>query len=149
MTSLQEWIAIFMRRSMRGLILFAKDNGLSVVQIHALSRIHYKGYHGIANLGDELGMTSAAASQLLDRLVRQGLLERTEDPNDRRLKLITLTPKGKRTLLEGLRAREVWWDDLARVMTPAEQEQADAALRLLIERARQLEHAPEPESPAK
>ena len=43
-------------------------------------------------LARELGIGLPAASQLVDRLVEQGQVERREDPADRRRTIISLTP---------------------------------------------------------
>jgi len=134
-----------MRRSMRGFILYAKTNGLSMSQIGALFHLRKEGACGVSAIGDNLGVTNAAASQMLDRLVRQALIARSEDPHDRRSKHIVLTEKGQRVLHESLQARQGWMDDLAQCLTPQEQDQVLAALNLLIEKADQLESAAAPE----
>jgi DNA-binding MarR family transcriptional regulator len=136
--TLREWIEVFMRRSMQNFLLFSKESGLSMSQIGALFRIH-KGTGGVSDLGDELGVTSAAASQLLERLVQQDLILRSEDPRDRRVKQIVLTDKGRRTLEQSLNARQGWLVNLASTLSPAEKEQVAAALKLLIDKANQLE----------
>jgi DNA-binding MarR family transcriptional regulator len=130
---------LVMRRSMRNFILYAKEKNYSVAQLNALFRIHHKGACGISDLGEEMGVTSAAASQLLDKLVQQGLAVRTEDPLDRRNKRVALTEAGERIVQESMAARQSWLDRLADKLTPAEQEQVNHSLRLLIEKAETLE----------
>jgi len=137
--ALHEWMHMLMRRSMHNFMLFAKEKNLSMAQINALFRLHHKGACGVSDLGDELGVTSAAASQLLERLVQQGLVARSEDPLDRRNKRIVLTEAGERIIQESIQARQKWLPSLAELLTPAEQEQVEASLRLLIERAALLE----------
>ncbi|MBN1583004.1 MAG: MarR family transcriptional regulator [Anaerolineae bacterium] len=143
--TLQEWAGVFLRRSMHNFILYAKGNNLSMSQMGALFQIHRKGVCGVSDIGDDLSITSAAASQMLERLVQQSLIERTEDPNDRRAKQIFLTDKGRQMLQEGIRAHQNWLSELARTLPPAEQAQVAAALRLLLDRAHQL-GAPEAEN---
>jgi len=123
---LHELIGVFMRRSMSDLILYSRESGLSVSQIGALSHIHVKGACGVSEIGDDLGTTSAAASQMLERLVRQGLIVRAEDPDDRRAKRITLTELGLRAVQEIFRARLGWLDELTHVLSPSELEQVTA-----------------------
>ena len=142
LATLKDWIEVFMRRSMRNFILYSKDTGLSMPQIAALARI-YKGTSGVSDLGEELGVTSAAASQMLDRLVQQGLILRSEDPADRRAKHIVLTEKGKLTLQESFNARQGWLDDLSATLSASEKEQVIAALNILITRTKQLEETTE------
>jgi DNA-binding MarR family transcriptional regulator len=139
----REWIEVFMRRSMRNFILYAKESGLSMSQVGALFRI-YRGASNVSDFGDDLGITSAAASQMLERLVQQELILRSEDPHDRRVKQIVLTDKGRRILHEHFQARQGWLDDLASTLSAGEKEQITAALNILIDKASQFERDPEP-----
>jgi DNA-binding MarR family transcriptional regulator len=84
-------------------------------------------------------VSSAAASQLLERLVQQDLVIRTEDPDDRRVKRIELTGKGRRILEEGLRARQTWLKDLARSLTEEEKQTVQDAMSIMIAKIGQLE----------
>lgn len=141
--ALQKWAGAFMHRSMRNVLLFTKEHNLSMSQMGALMNIHRQGVCSVSDVGDELGVTSAAASQMLDRLVQQGLIARTEDPHDRRGKQIALTDKGRQVLQASFHARQNWFGDLAQTLTPAEQEPLIAALTLLIEKIKQLDEAVE------
>ena len=98
-----------MHRSIRHLLRYARENGLSMSQFGALLHIHRMGSSGVTDLGDHLGVTSAAASQMLERLVQQGLILRTEDPNDRRVKQIVLTDKGLRFFKKASALVKVGW----------------------------------------
>ena len=138
--TLNEWVAVFMRRSMRNFIRYARDSGLSVSQINALLHIHRVGGCGVTDLGDHLGVTSAAASQMLERLVQQELILRSEDPVDRRGKQLVLTEKGNQIMQESIHARQGWLEDLAKSLTVSEKEQATAALKILIDKAKNLEN---------
>jgi DNA-binding MarR family transcriptional regulator len=137
--TLHEWLRVTMRFSMRNFMRFAKENNYSIPQLNALFRIRHKGACGVSDLGEEMGVTNAAASQLLDKLVQQGLVTRAEDPQDRRNKLITLTEAGMRVSEQSMQARQNWLNQLADSLTPAEQAQVQAALQLLIERSAALE----------
>jgi DNA-binding MarR family transcriptional regulator len=132
--TLQNWIEVFMRRSMKNFILFTKESGLSMSQVGALFRIH-KGANGVTDIGEELGVTSAAASQMVERLVQQKLIVRTEDTHDRRVKQILLTPKGLETLEMALHARQDWLVELADALSPEEKDQVSAALKVLTDKA--------------
>jgi DNA-binding MarR family transcriptional regulator len=133
-----QWIDVFMHRSMRRFIHYARDSGLSMSMIGALFHLHRKGSSGVTDLGERLGVTSAAASQMLERLVQQELILRSEDPNDRRVKQIVITDKGCRILEEGLCARQDWLKDLAEFLSIEEKEQITAAFNILINKANQL-----------
>lgn len=137
-----EWTETFMHRSMRGLILYSKKSGLSMSHIGALFHICHGSASGVSDIGDHLGVTCAAASQMLERLVQQGLILRSEDPNDRRVKRIVLTDKGQRALQESLHVRQSWMEDLSYSLTREEKEQIVAALKILIEKVYLLEKTP-------
>ncbi len=52
---------------------------------------------------------------IVDRLVRRGLLLRSEDPQERRRLVLTLTPKGSRHLEQARSATRTW---IAEVLAP-------------------------------
>lgn len=133
--TLQEWMEIFMRRSMRGFLGYIRESGLSMSQLGAMFQIQHRGSSGVSDLGGRLGVTSSAASQLLERLVQQGLVLRSEDPGDRRVKQLILTDKGRQVLRESVRARQSWLSDLAETLSDHEKEAITAALHVLMDKA--------------
>ena len=137
-STFHEWLDIFMHRSRHGFIQYARESGLSMSMIGALFHLHRQGTSGVTDLGDHLGMTSAGASQMLERLVQQGLIKRSEDPDDRRVKQIVLTEQGCQVLEEGIRARYDWLQDFMKNLTPQEKEQITSAMNLMIEKANQI-----------
>lgn len=137
--TLHEWMRVIMRHSMRNFMLYAKEHNYSIAQLNGLFRIYHKGACGISDLADEMGVTSAAVSQMLEKLVQQGLAVRSEDPNDRRNKLVTLTAEGERIVRESMAARQGWLIRLAELLTPEEQQQVNAALQQLIEKSALLD----------
>ena len=139
---LKEWVEFVMRRSMHGLFLYAKEHGHSMSQLGALLHINRKGVSGIADIGVQLGVTSAAVSQMIERMVQQGLIARTEDPADRRAKRIELTQEGMQVIGECVEARERWMDDLSASMSPKERKLAVSAITLLIDKTKEMELKP-------
>jgi DNA-binding MarR family transcriptional regulator len=143
--TLRTGLRVFMRRSMSDVIRFSKESGLSTSQLIALFQIDRQPACGVSDLGDKLGISHAASSQLLDRLVHQGLASRSEDPHDRRLKHIILTAKGRRVLHASLRAHQSWLEDVAGRLTLGERKQVLKTLKTFIEKAEQLEPAVNPD----
>jgi DNA-binding MarR family transcriptional regulator len=137
-SALKEWMEVSMRHSMRNFISYARESGLSMSNLGAIFHVHRIGSCGVTELGDHLGVTSAAASQMLERLVQQELILRTEDPDDRRVKQIALTDKGHRILEDGIRARQSWLNDLAQTLSDSEKETIMAGLNVLIDRMKHL-----------
>jgi DNA-binding MarR family transcriptional regulator len=134
----EKWIGIIMRRSIHNIIRFARENGLSMSQIGALFYLHRKGSTGVTDLGDHLDVTSAAASQLTDRLVQLELIQRSEDPNDRRLKKIVLTDRGRQIINDGIHAQTNWIDEINENLNPNEREKIISALNIMIEKTRPI-----------
>ena len=137
--ALREWVEVFMRRSMREFKRYMDEASLTWPQVNTLMRLHYGGACGISEVGSHLGVTNAAASQLVERLVQQGLLERTEDPNDRRAKQLVLSRRGRTLIEKGIDARRRWTEELGARLTAEQQATIVAALQYLTEAARKLE----------
>ena len=137
--TLHQWIETSMKHSMRNFIHYARENGLSMSQLGALFHLNHMGSSGVSDLGDHLGVTSAAASQMLDRLVQQGLILRSENPNDRRVKQVVITDKGCQILEEGIRARQGWLDNLANKIVDEDKVHIIAALNILIDTSSQID----------
>ncbi len=136
---LMESFGIFRQQMMKNFFAYARDKGLSMGQLGAMLHINLKGACGVSAIGNDLGVTNSAASQMLEHLVQLKLITRSEDPEDRRGKQILLTDQGRQVLLESNRAYQNWLVALAQSMEPAEKEQVGSALTKLIEKARQLE----------
>ena len=142
---LQEWIEVSMDRSIRDFIRYSRESGLSISQLGALFHIHRRGSSGVTDLGDHLGVTSPAASQMLERLVQQDLILRSVDPSDRRVKQIVLTAKGLQVLHESIRARQMWLYDVAESLSNPEKKTMIAALNVLIDKAQHTGQPIEPD----
>lgn len=127
-----------MERTMRDFTAFMRSVGLSMPQVSTLFRLYYQGSCAVSDLGSHLGVTNAAASQMIERLVQQGLLERSEDPSDRRAKQITLTPAGRELVQSSIEARTRWMAELTAVLSPDEQATITAALGTLTSAVKNL-----------
>jgi len=139
-TTLQEWIEVLMRYSMRNFLHHARQSGLSLSHLGAIFYIHRIGSCGVTEIGEHLGVTSAAASQMLERLVQQGLVLRAEDSEDRRVKRIELTEKGHKIFEAGIRARQSWLNNIADTLTESEKHTLTSDLGILIDKVNQLSH---------
>jgi len=128
-----------MRRSMHDFIQFSKDSGLSIAQMSTLFHLHHGSRCGVSNIGDLLGVTNAAASQMIDRLVQHGLIERTEDPVDRRAKQLRLTDKGRSIVRESIEVRRRWMERLTDALSIEEQSSIINSLTILTNAALDLD----------
>jgi DNA-binding MarR family transcriptional regulator len=134
-----EWTHLSMHSSLGGFFHYAKEIGLSPTHLGALMKISRGGTRKVASLGDDLGVTSAASSQMLDRFVSMGLVTRTEDPEDRRSKRVELTALGMKTVSRGVAARHGWIERVASRMSEKEIEAALETFKILVMKAKELD----------
>ena len=137
--NLRAWMDAFMHRSMRGWGHFAKNTGLSMPQFSILMQLRYRGTCSVSDISDRFDFSAAAASQLVDKLVQAGYLERAEDPTDRRAKLLSLSAKGEELINQGIEERHRWMDDLVRTLSVEDQKKVADALAILTQAAQQLD----------
>ena len=137
--TIREWMDVFMHRSMRGWTRFAKSTGLSMPQFSILMQLHHKGLCGMSEISERFDISNAAASQLVEKLVHAGYLERAEDPSDRRAKLLKLSPSGAKLVDEGINERYRWMDELTKNLSAEERAKVADALNILIDAARKVD----------
>lgn len=133
-----EWTSLSMHNAIGGFFHYARKLGLSPMHLGALMKMNREGVSRVADLGGDFGVTSAAASQMLDRLVSMGLVTRSEDPEDRRAKRIELTTSGRNVVEAAMQARNGWLELVASNMSIDETESACAVLKNLVEKARHI-----------
>ena len=139
--ALRRWAEVFMHRSMAETRAFMEAHGLSFAQISVLMHLRRFDACRVSDLGARLGVSNAAASQLVDRLVQAGLVERAEDPHDRRVKRLRLTPQGEALVGQAIAARERWLESVLDRLSAEQQAQVAEALRLLTQAAQEEREA--------
>lgn len=70
------------------------DYDLTLQQLRVFAFILTRGRMSIGTVADALGIKPNVATGIVQRLVDRGLVERREDPDDRRIRLITVTDRG-------------------------------------------------------
>jgi DNA-binding MarR family transcriptional regulator len=118
--ALRNWVEDSMHRTMHAFIRQSRKSALSLSQINTLFRLYHHGSSPVNDLADHLGITMAAVSQLLAPLEETGLIERSEDPSDRRVKRIALTEEGDDRVQQIMVARHTWLDDFSALIPPDE-----------------------------
>ena len=116
---------------------FMHDTGLSRPQIHALLHIYHAGECHVSEMSALSDSSPAAASQLVERLVQQGLVQRTEDAADRRIRKLRLTGKGLALINRGVAANR-FLADLMAALTPGQRETVHTALGYLAHAGRHM-----------
>ena len=108
----------------------------SVVTSPQLRVLVFIATHGPQNPGDvaaELGVHASNATRTSDKLVRLGLIERREDPADRRYVQLSLTPDGQRLVERVIEHRR---NAVAAVLAAMPADERDAAARAFAAFAR-------------
>ncbi len=70
------------------------DSGLTMQQFRVLMLLDGEGPVPHGDLAQSLGVGLATVTGLVDRLVGRGLVERSDDPADRRVRLVGLSAEG-------------------------------------------------------
>jgi DNA-binding MarR family transcriptional regulator len=130
-----DWSSTFIRLSLHDFNRFTRQVGLSLVQMSVLTHLYYRGPSEVTNFCEMLQISPAGASQMIERLVQEGMVQRAETPGDRRVRLVHLTEKGREVILQSIEARRAWISQLVATLSIEEQARIAEALRLLSERA--------------
>ncbi len=136
---LGEWTGVLMRASTGDFNRIMREYGLSMPQLSTMMRLYYHKTAAVSDIGSAMCFSNAAASQMVERLVQLGLITRSEDRLDRRVKLVELTEKGRELIQQSMDLRRRWMEQLTARLTPEQQEAVVSALILLTEAARNLE----------
>jgi MarR family transcriptional regulator, organic hydroperoxide resistance regulator len=143
--ALNEWMGVFMQHSMRENMQYWRESKLSMPQGIVLTKLYRTQTCGVSDVAEFMDVTPAAASQMVEKMVQLGYLERTEDPVDRRVKQVTLSPKGKDMVQKSLHARMAWFKDLTQTLSEEDQSSIANSIATLIRVTRELEsRVPEP-----
>jgi MarR family 2-MHQ and catechol resistance regulon transcriptional repressor len=74
------------------------EAGLGLSDFAALEALLHKGPQTITEIQAKVLLASGSMTAAVDRLERKGLVVRRSTPNDRRSKILELTPEGKRVV---------------------------------------------------
>ena len=97
----------------------------SFLEMKTLSIIDEHKSPSMKDIADELGISSPATTALIDRLIEDKAIIRTEDTTDRRMTRISLTHTGKKTFEE---TRKILYEAInIRVSILSESEQKELA----------------------
>lgn len=135
-----EWSDTFMRLSLNDLSRFAHTKGLSLAQMSILMHLHYSKACEVTRFSDMLQISRAAASQMIERLVQEGVVQRVKSLEDRRKRLVALTEFGQTVVNESMEARVVWIYQLVDQIPIADQKLFTDIFGKLIEYSRKINH---------
>jgi len=96
------------------------EGGLSPSQFFVLKTLKAAGTLTVSDLARSLGMTTAGATGLVDRLTRAGLVTRQRDHRDRRVVWVHLSDEGARQYAGACALRRTVLSELFSTLSPDE-----------------------------
>ena len=131
---------------LRHLFLYDRGNLLRVIEESGLSMTQSKALLELGGLGEEiearqvgdlaeaLGVSVPSMSRAVDALVKKRLATRVEDPEDRRVRRIAITARGKKLVDTLMVVRQAGMETFAASLTAAQRRKLDAAIDSLMDR---------------
>ena len=77
----------------------------------------HKGPLPVNTIGSKARLTPGSISVAVDRLVKKGLVSRKDHPDDRRVRQVELTPKGRALISRGFGEHAAAMEDVANVLS--------------------------------
>jgi len=109
--------------------------GMTPSQLHSLMWIGHDRALSMKVLAQRVGVTEKTITGVVDRMERDGLVQRVREPSDRRVVLVELTGEGKKTYRELDRSIRGQLTTFLGMLDPEEREALFTILDKLIERA--------------
>jgi DNA-binding MarR family transcriptional regulator len=119
------------------LLRVIEETGLSMTQCKALLELGGLGRvaepRQVGELAETFGVSVPSMSRAVDSLVRARLATRVEDPDDRRVRRVAITEKGKKLVDTLAMVRQAGMEAFAATLTAAQRRKLDAAVDSLME----------------
>ncbi len=93
-------------------------------------------------LAGRIALDTSTTAGVVDRLEARGLLGRRVSPDDRRVRLLTLTPAGELLLAQTLPGMQRTQERILEPLSPAQRQQFTELLQLLVAQNNELSRAP-------
>src|SRR6201993_97074 len=98
---------LVMMKAMRALMKYAaagiEETGLGLSDFAVLEVLLHKGPLPVNTIGPMVDLTPGSISIAVDRLVAKSLVSRVESAEDRRVRIVALTPRGKDLIVSAFR----------------------------------------------
>jgi MarR family 2-MHQ and catechol resistance regulon transcriptional repressor len=105
--------------------------GLGFSDFGALEYLFHKGPAPVNAIGAKIGLTSGSITAAVDRLERKGLVERRNDAEDRRARVVHLTAAGRKVIACAFADHEAAMERATSGLSPAERKRAAMLLKKL------------------
>jgi DNA-binding MarR family transcriptional regulator len=127
----------------RDMVQAIDELDLSFTQVKALQHLNDDVPVSLKTIGERLQLSLPAVSRAVEGLVKRGFVTRTEDTDDRRSKLVRITPQGRATVEELVAIRRVSLHRFVETLTPEERDALAPGLRTLAQRPEIAAHLPQ------
>lgn len=105
--------------------------GLGFSDFAVLEDPLHKGPSPVNTIGAKIRLTSGSITATVDRLERKGMVERRNDPTDRRARIVHLTPSGRKVIACAFADHEAAIERAVTGLTPDERHLAAQLLKKL------------------
>ena len=133
---------LVMMKAMRALTRYAatgiEDTGLGDSDFRVLEVLLHKGPLPVNTIGPIVDLTPGSISIAVDRLVAKGLVSRVESAEDRRVRIVALTPRGKNLIVSAFRKHSGQMRKVFSELSPEELRGLEVALKKVGKRAAAL-----------
>jgi MarR family 2-MHQ and catechol resistance regulon transcriptional repressor len=130
---------LVMIKAMQALTRYAaagiEDTGLGDSDFRVLEVLLHKGALPVNTIGPIVGLTPGSISVAVDRLVEKGLVNRVESAEDRRVRIVALTPRGKGLIVPAFRKHSGQMRKVFSELSPEELCGLEVALKKIGKRA--------------
>ena len=131
-----------MMKAMRALTKYAaagiEETGLGLSDFGVLEILLHKGPLPVNTIGPIVDLTPGSISIAVDRLVAKGLVSRIESAEDRRVRIVALTPSGKDLVASAFRKHSGQMKKVFSELSPEELHCLEVALKKAGKRAASL-----------
>ena len=130
---------LVMMKAMRALTRYAaagiEETGLGLSDFGVLEALLHKGPLPVNTIGPIVDLTPGSISIAVDRLFAKGLVSRVESGEDRRVRIVALTPRGKDLIASAFRKHSGQMKRVFSELSPEELRGLEAALKKVGKRS--------------
>ena len=133
---------LVMMKAMRALTKYAtagiEETGLGLSDFGVLELLLHNGPLPVNTIGPMVNLTPGSISIAVDRLVAKGLVSRDESSEDRRVRIVALTSRGKDLIVSAFRKHSGQMKRVFSELSPEELRSLEVALKKVGKRAAAL-----------
>src|SRR5258708_10822053 len=138
----KDHVWLVMMKAMRALTRYAaagiEETGLGLSDFGVLEALLHKGPLPVNTIASIVDLTPGAISIAVDRLFAKGLVGRVESTQDRRVRIVALTPRGKDLIASAFRKHSGQMKRVFSELSPDQLRGLEVALKKVGKRAAAL-----------